>query len=168
MPVTAQYLDPDHIQYSRSDMPGKAITASLNNRDHRKTLAEGIVVQDWTMTPTEEDVVAERNRRLRAGFDYNFGDARGVHSFATTESDMRGWDEVTKGATAAVLGGAPTTQFQISTETGDVTVTAAEWQGILVAATLNRQPIWLGSFALAAMDPIPADYASNDSYWDGS
>src|SRR5690606_41968408 len=41
-------------------------------------------------------VVAERDRRLAMGFDYDFQDERGVHRISTTPADMAGWDEVTK------------------------------------------------------------------------
>ena len=114
-------------------------------------------------------VVTERNRRLALGFDFDFAtiipaDPRGVHTFATTESDMKGWDEVTNGANAAMNLAAPTAPISIVTETGPVVVTAQEWQHILVAATAFRQPIWAASFVLQAMDPIPSDL-EDDSYW---
>jgi len=41
---------------------------------------------------------------------------------------------------------------------------ALEWQSIIAAATIFRQPIWAASFTLQAMNPIPQDYAS-DQYW---
>lgn len=114
--------------------------------------------------PTAEDVIAERARRLALGFDYDFGDGRGVHHIGTTDADMKGWDEVAKASSAFIALGAPTTEIAIVTDTGPVTVTALEFQAILAAATAARQPIWAASFALQAMDPIPVDYADN-SYW---
>ncbi|WP_421998242.1 hypothetical protein [Roseovarius confluentis] len=102
-----------------------------------------------------EDVIRERTRRLAEGFDYDFEDARGIHHIGTTEEDMRGWDEVTMGANAAMAIGAGSTAFDIITETGPVEVTALEWQSILMAATAFRQPIWSASFALQQVDPIP-------------
>lgn len=105
--------------------------------------------------PTPEDVIRERSKRLAEGFDYDFGDERGVHHIGTTEEDMRGWDEVTMGANAAVALGAGSTVFDIITETGPVEVTALEWQSILMAATAFRQPIWSASFILQQIDPIP-------------
>lgn len=113
---------------------------------------------------TKEDIVNERSRRLSLGFDFDFQDERGVHRIGTTDQDMRGWDEVTKGAQAAINLGQPDTTLQIVTNTGPVTVTAMEWQQILAAATQARQPIYSASFALQMMDPIPSDYA-DDSYW---
>lgn len=47
------------------------------------------------VAPTVADVVAERERRLALGFDYDVGDGRGVHHIGTTPDDMRKWmDEV--------------------------------------------------------------------------
>ena len=89
---------------------------------------------------TQQSIIDERDRRLASGFDYDFGDARGVHTFATTDSDMRGWDEVTTGAQAAINLGSGSSTFDIVTETGPVTVTGLEWQQILVAATAFRRP----------------------------
>lgn len=111
-----------------------------------------------------EQVIAERERRLALGFDYNFGDARGTHRIGTTKKDLEGWDEVSKIAQAAINLGAPTTEIAIVSDTGPVTVTALEWQMILAAAGAHRQPIWAASFALQAMSPIPLDYV-NDGYW---
>lgn len=110
-------------------------------------------------------MVTERERRLADGFDYDFGDARGVHHIGTTAADMQGWDEVTKLANAQLALGDTGTTIQILTETGPAGVTALEWQQVLIASAAARQPVWLGSFALQAMNPIPADYADNDAYW---
>ncbi|WP_299473390.1 hypothetical protein [uncultured Roseibium sp.] len=122
------------------------------------------VWQHSPAAPTQEDVRVERDRRLALGFDYDFADARGTHTFAMTESDMIGWDEVTKGAQVAINLGRHGDPFNIVTETGAATVTANEWQQILVAMTTLRQVIWQASFALQAMDAIPSDYA-DDSHW---
>ena len=96
-------------------------------------------------------VYAERERRLALGFDYDFGDARGVHHIGTTPADMVGWDEVSKLAGAALALGLTASAVTIVTDTGPVEVTAMEWQQILVAAGAFRQPIWQRSFVLAAM-----------------
>lgn len=117
-----------------------------------------------TRLVTIDMVAAERNRRLAAGFNYDFGDARGVHHIGTTPADMDGWNEVTSYAGALRDAGDVTTQINIATNTGITHVTSAEWAAIELAAAQFRQPLWAKSFALMAQNPIPADYA-NDSYW---
>lgn len=114
--------------------------------------------------PTVADVETERARRLALGFDYDFADARGIHRIGTTDEDMEGWDEVTSWANAMLALGNTTTTLTIVTDTGPADVTAQEWQSVLAAAAAFRQPIWGVSFQLAAMDPIPDDYAA-DKYW---
>src|SRR5262245_26047355 len=94
------------------------------------------------------EVIAERERRLALGFTYDFGDARGVHRIATTDQDMKGWDEVSKIAGALIALSDGTTTIDIVTETGPAKVTALEWQQVLVAASAFRQPIWAASFTL--------------------
>lgn len=113
---------------------------------------------------TVDHVIAERERRLALGFDYDFGDERGEHHIGTSPADMIGWDEVTKGANAAIALGQGNATIQIVTETGPAAITALEWQAILLAATAVRQPIWQASFALQAMTTIPSDFA-DDAYW---
>ena len=110
------------------------------------------------------NVPAERDRRLALGFDYDFGDARGVHRINTTPSDMAGWDEVTKLAQALLNIGQTEQPITIATGTGVTQVTPLEWQQVMLAAAAFRQPIWAASFVLEAMDPIPADFA-DDQHW---
>lgn len=114
--------------------------------------------------PTVDDVIVERSRRLALGFDYDFGDARGIHHIGTTPQDMAGWDEVTKFAHAIINANDTATTIAIVTNTGPTQVTALEWNAILIAAGEFRQPIWQASFVLQTMDPIPEDY-TDDSYW---
>jgi hypothetical protein len=114
---------------------------------------------------TPGQVILERERRLAGGFDYDFGDARGVHRIGTTAQDMRGWDEVN--LAAQVAGHPRRSRRDRSTSRptpGGATVTALEWLAVLTAAGAFRQPIWQASFALLAQDPIPADFA-DDSHW---
>jgi hypothetical protein len=116
-------------------------------------------------TVTIDMVAAERKRRLAMGFDYDFGDARGVHRIGTTEADLENWTEVNTVANAAInLGQGSTATIDILTDTGPATVTALEWQSVLLQAGMVRQPIFAASFALQAIDPIPLDY-TDDSYW---
>jgi len=122
------------------------------------------VVAFLSPPPVAADVISERDRRLALGFDYDFGDVRGVHHIATTSEDMKGWDEVSKLASAAINAGLPNIEITILTNTGPAAVTAAEWQQVLIASAAHRQPIWQASFVLQAMNPIPANYA-DDAYW---
>mgnify|MGYP000978948781 CR=1 FL=1 len=111
-----------------------------------------------------ENVLSERARRLALGFDYDFGDTRGIHRIGTTEQDMKGWDEVTKVTNAMIALNDTTSTINIVTNTGPTSVTAMEWQQVLIAAGIFRQPIWAASFVLQSMDPIPLDYME-DIYW---
>jgi hypothetical protein len=113
---------------------------------------------------TQAEVVRERDRRLALGFEYDFGDVRGVHRIGTTEADLKGWDEVSKYAGALIDIGDTTTQIVIATDTGQCTVTAPEWRAIEIASAEFRQPLWAKSFALMASNPIPADF-TNDQHW---
>jgi hypothetical protein len=113
---------------------------------------------------TVDEVVMERERRLALGFNYDFGDARGVHHIGTTKQDLAGWDEVSKYAGALIDLGQLTAQISIATDTGTCQVTPPQWRAIEIASAAFRQPLWAKSFALMAMNPIPADY-TNDSYW---
>jgi hypothetical protein len=130
-------------------------------------VASGVCSETYALADivlTVDDVVGERDRRLALGFDYDFGDARGVHRIGTTSADMLGWAEVTQFSQAALALGTPEATIQIVTDTGPATVTATEWQAILLAAGAHRQPIWAASFVLQASYPIPADYAA-DTHW---
>jgi len=115
-------------------------------------------------SPSVQDVIAERNRRMEAGFDYNFGDSRGVHHIATSDADMRGWSEVTDWMNAHIALNDQSATISILTATGQVAVTPLDWAKILQAAGAFRQPLWAASFVLEAMSPIPADYFA-DKYW---
>lgn len=146
-----------------------SVPDDMTNR-HRRMVAkwesEGNTIPDrQEPAPVSADIEAERDERLAAGFTYDFGDVRGEHRIGTTEVDMKGWDEVTTIANAAIDSGNASFEIDILTNTGPVRVTAQEWQTILLAAASFRQPIWQASFALAAMDPIPTDYATNENYW---
>ena len=131
--------------------------------DEKPTEAE-LDALAWPVV-TVSEVITERERRLAAGFDYDFTDARGVHTLATTPSDMDKWQEVTDNANALVNLNRGSETIGILTETGLVSVTAIEWQSILVGASQFRQPIYQAYFTLKASDPIPADY-TDDVHWD--
>lgn len=117
---------------------------------------------------TMQMVIDERSRRLALGFDYDFGDARGVVHIGTAPHDMEGWDAVTKIANALINTGNSAQTITIVPETTEVTITALEWMGVLISGfAAAQQPIWAASFVLEATDPIPTDY-TNDSYWTGA
>lgn len=169
-------------------MHGCPSVIRLPNGDDVHCITGAMVLQDWrlvlrygeygaapgvvfdgnriiaTFPVTQAMVQAERERRLAEGFNYDFGDERGLHHIGTTPADMVGWTSVTTLAQAAINLGAPGTLVHIVTNTGPVSVTAMEWQTILVAAGQFQQPIWAASFQLQAMTPIPADYTSN-AHW---
>lgn len=144
-----------------------ALEGSENPDDiaYREWLAAGNTPGDPIKSPpTTADIIIERERRLALGFDYDFKDTRGIHHIGTTDADMKGWDEVSKVASAMLALGDQTTVINIVTNTGPAAVTALEWQHILIAAATFRQPIWAASFVLQAMNPIPTDITV-DALW---
>lgn len=112
--------------------------------------------------PSASDIASERVRRLALGFQYDFGDARGVHRIGTTPADMAGWSEVSTYAGALLDTGDTATTIAIVTDTGPCLVTAPEWRAIEIAAAAFRQPIWAKAFEL--MRTLPNDYTS-DARW---
>ena len=155
--ATIAEVDPNTTMTGLVEFPPKQVVAGM--------VWDGANLSVPARVITEDDVIAERERRLSLGFDFDFGDARGVHRIGTTDRDMVGWNEVTQAANSRVNTNKPTEVINIVTDTGPATVTAREWQDILYAASVVRQPIWAGSFFLMAQSPIPADYATNDAYW---
>lgn len=163
--IHGTHIPPDAIEISREDhlsllaaeASGRVIQVGADGRPEAAAPPERPV--------TADDVILERERRLEQGFNYDFGDGRGIHRIGTTEADMRAWDrEVTPLANALVARGDTASTIAIVTDTGEAAVTAQEWQDILIAAGEVRQPIWQASFRLAAMVPIPDDYA-DDRHW---
>lgn len=114
------------------------------------------------LLPTPAAITVERDRRLALGFEYDFGDARGVHHIGTSPADMVGWGEVSTYAGALLDMGDIATKIAIVTDTGPCEVTAPEWRAIEIAAATFRQPIWARSFVLQAL--LPTDYTADD-HW---
>lgn len=112
-----------------------------------------------TVIPTKSDVDALLDAKLAQGFDFDFGDERGIHRINTTREDLEKWSEVTQIAQTYINLNTPAAIIRIKTGTGICDVTAAEWQQVLVAAAQFRQPLYQAAFALKAEDPIRADFA---------
>lgn len=111
------------------------------------------------------EIIRQRKIRLAVGFDYDFGDDRGVHHIGTTEDDMQSWGEVNTWAFKEVARGRGAVSTKtILSDTGPALVTASEWLDILDAAEAFRQPLFTASFILQAMNPIPQD-VDNEVYW---
>lgn len=140
---------------------------ALNDTDWRIDLA---TLQPVSHTPQKSrdeligEILKERERRFANGLNFEFGDARGTHRIGTTAADMAGWDDVTKLAAPYIAAGLSDTEIQIETDTGPATVTAAEWQRVLIAIGEFRQKIWSASFALQALDTIPQN-VTDDQFW---
>lgn len=93
-------------------------------------------------------VEVERDRRLSVGFDFDFGDTRGVHRFGTTGSDRFGWAEVEGLAAAALDIGQASLPIAVRTDTGDLTIAAHEWPAVRLAGALALQPVWQASWTI--------------------
>ena len=149
--------------------PGEMVLAG-KALDDTKFRVDPVTGEEYLFTPSParaelvRAVLAERERRLASGFEYDFGGARGIHRIGTTEPDRIGWDDVSDLASAMIDTGNPNGEIAIVTDTGPTVVTATEWKHVLLAAASFRQPIWAASFALQAMDPIPLDITA-DAYW---
>tara|TARA_R110000782_G_scaffold3228_2_gene11912 strand:+ start:3975 stop:4562 length:588 start_codon:yes stop_codon:yes gene_type:complete len=165
-PLSAGDLAPYGVFPLRSSKPNYDPATQVLS-DTGVALEDNDWVVQWVvidLPATVANVITERQRRLAAGFTYDFTDARGVHTIGTTEADMNGWDEVSKAASALVALGLPDQAISIVTDTGPCDVTAIEWQSVLVSAMQFRQPIFAASFVLQSSDPIPQDYA-DDVNW---
>lgn len=145
-----------------SDGHGVGIAFADGVTDEQVKAANLIALTYDPNAPTPDEIATERNRRLALGFDYNFGDARGVHHIGTSPADMVGWSEVSTYAGALLDMGDVDTKIAIVTDTGPCEVTAPEWRAIEVAAATFRQPIWARSFVLS--QSLPTDYTS-DVHW---
>lgn len=159
-----------YAEYEMDDMPDLAPGERAEPGDIRK---EGErYVREWVVIapipPSEEEkragVLEERYRRLSEGFEFDFGDERGVHFIQTRDIDEEGWRQVDRWAAAATGLGDTGSTLLISTGTGPVHVTAPEWHAIVAHGSTVQQPIWQASFALRAMEPVPDDYTDN-KWW---
>ncbi|OHV85983.1 hypothetical protein LCM4579_00105 [Ensifer sp. LCM 4579] len=109
--------------------------------------------------PTGEDVNAERQRRIIDGAVFN-----GIHVTGRDE-DIMNLTNLALAAQVRIAGG-DTTTLTTYRDGGNVDhdLTPAEVLGLWQQASARVSAIYAASWALKAMEPIPADYA-NDSYW---
>lgn len=165
LPDMIQLPNGDRVHCPKSGALGvwRLVPRVMINGPEAKTAFDGSVVT-VTKIVTDQNVIDERTRRMALGFVHDFQDSRGMHSIGTTPADMMGWNDVDKSVNAMALLGLMDQHFQIITNTGLVSITPIDWAKITLTATGFRTPIWLKSFALQAMTPIPADFA-NDVYW---
>jgi len=138
------------------------IDADPSDIVERSLFKDGKISAAPTPPPSDADIVRELDRRLAKGFDFNFGDDRGIHRIGTTEADMERWTkEVTPLATALLNLSQPDGKIAIRTDTGPVSVSAREWQTILLTAGTVRQPLYQAFFAIKSLSPYPADFAAD-------
>lgn len=147
---------------------GAMITEGVEADPETERIENGKKVP-WKRPFTQEELLAnierERQRRLTAGFIYDFKDERGKHLIGTTTEDDAGWDRVTKLANAYILSDNPNGEIEIETNTGVVKITAKEWQKILLSRGAFEQPLFAISFRLQKLDPIPQD-VDKPEYWE--
>lgn len=133
-------------------------------------LAAGNIPEPFSVpAPTEMEVDSERDRRIAAGFTFN-----GV-AYQSRRQDRENIAGASTAALAAMVNGAPPGDFRWhggdsdfewiaadnSTHPLDAQTTFAMGQ----AAMAHKQAHIFAARALKDMDPIPADFASNDAYW---
>ncbi len=119
--------------------------------------------------PTEVEVDRERDRRIAAGFTFN-----GI-AYQSRRQDRENISGAATAALAAMVNGAQQGDFRWhggdsdfewiaadnSTHPLDAQTTFAMGQ----AAMAHKQAHIFAARTLKDMDPIPADYATNDAYW---
>lgn len=93
-------------------------------------------------------VEKRRKAKTSIGYNYDFGDARGVHTIGTTVKDRDGWDEVWRLSDSLIKKNQGTATLKIRTDTGETTITASEWPDIQAAGTLYFQPVYDASWTI--------------------
>lgn len=114
-----------------------------------------------------DDVSAERERRLSLGCSVTLASGQGPIPVQTRdEVDHRNLLTLESQAMKAVISGAPNTQFPFRDATDKTwMLTALEMMDMTAKVAAFGAGIFAKSWALKAMSPIPADYATNDAYW---
>jgi len=117
--------------------------------------------------PTTDQVSAERERRLSLGCTVTLASGQGPIPVQTRdEVDHRNLLTLESQAMKAVISGAPQTQFFFrDAQDHTWTLTALEMMDMTAKVAAFGAGIFAKSWALKAMDPIPSDFATNESYW---
>lgn len=150
-----------------ADIPAGMITISdehwvefLENPGLRRWDGEAVVVYNPPPVPiTHEDVNAERRRRILAGRIIN-----DVHVTGSDE-DARNLSNLAMAAQIRMAAGDLTTTT-IYRDAGNVdrVLTPPELVALWQASAEYVSALYAASWALKALDPIPADFAA-DTYW---
>jgi hypothetical protein len=120
-------------------------------------------------SPTSADVDAERDRRLQLNFTFN-----GV-VYQRDEKAIRRINGAGTLALGAIIGGAQPGDYRWHGESTDFewiafdnSTVKMDAQTVMAfgaaAATVETQLVFAAK-VIKAMDPIPADYATNETYW---
>lgn len=138
-----------------------SIPDDMSNR-HRREISElGITIEPYVPpAPTGDDVNAERQRRIIVGAVIN-----GVHVTGRDEDIVN----LTNLALAAQvrIGNGDTTTLTTYRDGGNVDhdLTPPQMLDLWMQANARVSAIYAASWALKAMNPIPANFA-DDSYWE--
>jgi hypothetical protein len=136
------------------------IPDEMGNR-HRREIAElGLTIATYVPPPPSgEDVNAERQRRILVGAVFN-----GVH-VTGSEEDARNLTNLALAAQMRIAAG-DTTTLTTFRDGGNVDhqLTPPQMLGLWQQASAHVSALYAASWALKAMNPIPADFA-NDNYW---
>lgn len=167
MLITAQYANAEQTVVTRSDMPGASIPADLANRHFAEIVDANVTISPYA--PTGNEVNVERSRRITNGSIINVtGYVPAIH--------VTGRDEDKHNLSGLAL----TAHQRISA--GDTTTMTTFRDGANVMHDLTPpqivemrdqsmayvEAVYAASWTLKAMSPIPADYATNETYWPAS
>lgn len=178
--VTGEYLhaialDTDPLEPSRHILPHNAtFTPPPKEKEGHVRIFRN---NKWVSVPLSEELdpdqpVSEKDllnrqleHRLSLGLEYDFKDGRGVHHIGTSPQDMDRWlKEVSPYAQSFLNVDQPEGTLNIRTHTGYVSITAQEWQNVLMAIGEYRQSVYKQYFKIKDMDPPPED-VTDDTLW---
>lgn len=136
------------------------IPDDMSNRHRREIEELGVTIAAYVPpAPTNDDVNAERQRRIVGGAVFN-----GIH-VTGRDQDIVNLTNLALAAQVRIAGG-DTTTLTTYRDGGNVDhdLTPSEVLDLWQQASARVSAIYAASWALKAMEPIPADFA-NDSYW---